>query len=145
VILSTTPDQDFLAYSLSLTGVDPATVRVVVAPSGRYGGRLLDPETLTDPQFIAAVLDACDSAIDEVFALWPSASVARFARTLGVPDAFCGAAFFAQGGGELCNNKAVFRAIAAGASVPIPAGDVCHDQSEAINTTYEAYSGLFIA
>jgi hypothetical protein len=140
VILSTMPDQDFLTYSLSLTGVNPATVRIVIAPSGRYGGRLLDPETLTDPQFITEILDTCESAIEEIFALWPSASVARFARALGVPDAFCGATFFAQGGGELCNNKAVFRAMAAGADIRIPAGDVCHDECAAINATYELLS-----
>ncbi len=50
-------------------------------------------------------------------------------------DRFPGAGFFAQSGGELSNNKATFRALAAGAGVPIPAGAVCRSEREAVSAT----------
>ncbi|MGW8702643.1 peptide ligase PGM1-related protein [Streptomyces eurythermus] len=75
--------------------------------------------------------------MSEVFALWPSASVARFAAALDIADRFPGAAFFAQGGGEIGNNKANFRALAAAAGVPILPGRVCRSRAEAIDATRE--------
>ena len=58
--------------------------------------------------------------------------MARFATALGIGDRFPGAAFFAQGGGELGNNKANFRALAAGAGVPIASGAVARSEREAV-------------
>lgn len=139
IVLSDVPDARFLAYATSLTGVDPAALRILLPAAGAYGGRLLDPESLTGAEFVAAVRDALGESgldqVEEVFALWPSAHVARFAAALGLDDRFAGAGFFAQGGGELGNNKATFRALAAGAGVPIPAGAVCRSEREAVAAT----------
>ncbi len=46
-----------------------------------------------------------------------------------------GAAYFAQGGAEIGNNKANFRAIAAAAGVPTVAGEVCRSRTEAVAAT----------
>lgn len=46
-------------------------------------------------------------AVEEIWALWPSASVARFAEALDLSEKLPGCGFFSQGGGELVNNKAV--------------------------------------
>jgi hypothetical protein len=139
VVLCDEPDQQFLAHVTSYTGVDPATLRVLVPAAVRHGGRLLDPESLTSDLFVRTARDALGvgglADVEEVFALWPSAHVSRFAAALDLEGSFPGAAFFAQGGGELSNNKATFRALAAGAGVPIPAGTVARSEREAIDAT----------
>jgi hypothetical protein len=48
-----------------------------------------------------------------------------------------GHAFLSQGGGLLVNSKATFRAIAAGASVPLAVGTVCPDRCSAENAIVE--------
>ncbi|WP_395297228.1 hypothetical protein ACF9IK_30165 [Kitasatospora hibisci] len=139
IVLCDVPDPRFLAYVTALTGVDPASLHVLITPPGRFGGRLLDPDSLTSHQFLDAAREALTASdtrqVEEVFALWPSASVALFAAALGLADRFPGAAFVAQSGGELGNNKAAFRALAAGAGVPIAPGAVCRSASEAIDAT----------
>jgi biotin carboxylase len=144
VVLSDEPDRRFLAYATSYTGVDPASLRFLVPPAGRHDGRLLDPESLNSAEFLRVARAELGVAgvdqVEEVFALWPSAHVSRFAAALGVEDRFPGADFFAQGGGELGNNKATFRALAAGADVPIPAGAVCRSPSEAVAATADLLS-----
>lgn len=86
-------------------------------------------------QVRAALGPAGAGAVNEVFALWPSAAVSRLADALGVADRFAGAAFFGQGGGEIGNNKANFRALAAAAGVPILPGRICRSRAEAIEAT----------
>lgn len=133
VLLCTEPDQGFLAYVTALTGVDPGRVRVLTVPPGGYGGRLLDPDALTDPRWLAEVRTAIgDAVVEELFALWPSPAVARFAAALGLSDRCPGAGFLAQSGGELANSKAVFRALAAAAGVPVAPGAVCRSPGEAV-------------
>jgi hypothetical protein len=148
VILSDEPDRRFLAEVTSLTRVDPQALTVVVAPPGRYAGRLLDPAVLTDDFVLSAVGRAMETeAVEEIFALWPSASVARFATRLGLADRYPGAALFAQNGGELCNSKAVFRALAAGAGISTTAGTVCHsprDAAEAMLALLPHASGVVV-
>ncbi|MCZ0999673.1 hypothetical protein O1M63_18655 [Streptomyces mirabilis] len=65
----------------------------------------------------------------------PSASVARFATALGLSEKLPGYDFLAQGGGELVNNKAAFRTLAAAAGVPVAAGTVVRDPGEAAAAT----------
>ncbi|TVZ90513.1 hypothetical protein FB157_111171 [Streptomyces sp. BK340] len=79
--------------------------------------------------------------VQEVWALWPSASVARFATALGLSEKLPGAGFFAQGGGELVNNKTVFRMLAAAAGTPVAAGTVVRDPGEAAAATQQLLDG----
>lgn len=139
VVLCDKPDPAFLAHQALFTGVDPASLYILVPPPGRHDGRLLDPESLTSDKFVRTMRDALGErgpdGVEAVFALWPSAHVSRFTAALGIADRFPGAAFFAQGGGELVNNKANFRALAAGAGVPVPEGSVAHSEREAVDAT----------
>ncbi|WP_372350808.1 hypothetical protein [Streptomyces sp. KL116D] len=142
LVLCCEPDDAFLDYALAHTGVQRSELTVLVTPAGAWGDKLLDPASLTDPGFVKAVRGMLDTAggpgaVSEVFALWPSASVAHFAAACGIEDRFPGAAFFAQGGGEIGNNKANFRALAAAAGVPILPGRVCRSRTEAIAATGE--------
>ncbi|GLY30447.1 hypothetical protein [Kineosporia sp. NBRC 101731] len=139
ILLCCQPDAGFLEYALVHTGVPRAELTIIVAPAGTWGNKVLDPMSLENPDLIAevrATLGPSGTAtVDEIFALWPSASVARFADAIGISAQFPGAAFFAQGGGELGNNKANFRALAAAAGVRIPVGRVCRSQVEAVAAT----------
>jgi hypothetical protein len=136
VISCAPPDPYFLRYATALTGTDPDRLHLVPVPPGRFGQRLLDPQMLTHPDLIEQVRSVLAGnggtrAVQEVWALWPSASVARFAAALGLAEKLPGAGFLAQGGGELVNNKAVFRTLAAAAGAPVAAGTVVHDPVEA--------------
>src|SRR5690606_36159065 len=93
LVLCCEPDDAFLDYALAHTGVKRSELAVLVAPAGAWGDQLLDPAALTAPAFVKAVRATLDAAggpgaVSEVFALWPSASVARFAAALGIEDRF---------------------------------------------------------
>ncbi|WP_328916127.1 MULTISPECIES: peptide ligase PGM1-related protein [unclassified Streptomyces] len=139
IILCCEPDTAFTGYALAHTGVPREELTVLATPAGVWGDRLLDPASLTTPAFVdrvrAALGPAGAGAVSEVFALWPSAAVARLADALGVADRFPGAAFFVQGGGEIGNSKANFRALAAAAGVPVLPGRVCRSRAEAVEAT----------
>ncbi|MFF9402256.1 hypothetical protein [Streptomyces sp. NPDC014744] len=139
LVLCCEPDAAFVDYALAHTGVKREELTVLAAPAGAWGEKLLDPASLTAPAFVeqvrAALGPAGAGAVSEVFALWPSAAVARLADALGVTDRFPGAAFFGQGGGEIGNNKANFRALAAAAGVPILPGRICRSLAEATEAT----------
>lgn len=140
IILCCEPDTAFTGYALAHTGVPREELTVLATPAGVWGDRLLDPASLTTPAFVDRVRAAlgpagAEGAVSEVFALWPSAAVARLADALGVADRFPGAAFFVQGGGEIGNSKANFRALAAAAGVPVLPGRVCRSRAEAVEAT----------
>lgn len=139
LILCCEPDAAFIDHALAHTGVKREELTVLAAPAGAWGERLLDPASLTVPAFLdrvrAALGEGGGGVVSEVFALWPSAAVARFAEALSVTNRFPGAAFFGQGGGEIGNSKANFRAVAAAAGVPILPGRVCRSLAEAIEAT----------
>ncbi|MBF6333238.1 hypothetical protein [Nocardia transvalensis] len=131
VVLPDHPDREFLTYVTELTGVDPGTLHVHVPPPGTSGHHLLDLGRLEDPGFVRQVVaDLAD--VSEVFPLWPSAQVARFAHALGLQKELPGYDFLSQGGGELVNSKANFRALAAAAGVPIAPGEVVRSVDEAV-------------
>ncbi|MFI6359409.1 peptide ligase PGM1-related protein [Streptomyces sp. NPDC050743] len=139
LILCCEPDTPFVDHALAHTGVKGGELTILVAPAGAWGDRLLDPASLTEPAFVEQVRSALGpggpDAVSEVFALWPAAAVAHLAEALGVADRYPGAAFFGQGGGEIGNSKANFRALAAAADVPILPGRVCRSRAEAIAAT----------
>ncbi|AKH83985.1 hypothetical protein AA958_19370 [Streptomyces sp. CNQ-509] len=139
LILCCEPDAAFVDHALAHTGVKREELTVLTAPAGAWGDRLLDPASLTVPAFVeqvrAALGPAGASAVNEVFALWPSAAVARLADALDVADRFPGADFFGQGGGEIGNSKANFRALAVAAGVPILPGRICRTRAEATEAT----------
>src|SRR6478735_142706 len=132
VVLSEAPDEWFLDYVASLTGLDPSSLSIHVVPAGRYEGRLLEPDQLNDESFVAGLRDRIRGCnVSEVFALWPSAQVSELAESLGVAEAMPGAKFFAQQGDELANNKGNFRAFAAASGAPIAEGAVCRTRAHA--------------
>nr|BAU09321.1 amino acid ligase [Streptomyces roseoverticillatus] len=134
VVLPVDPDPDFLRHATALTGTDCATLRVVVPPPGPPGSEpgLLTADRLAHEGFRTALRRALGGrAVRRVVALWPDVTVAELARSLEAEHALPGHAFLRQGGGLLVNSKAVFRAVAAGAGVPLPPGTVCSAPQEA--------------
>ncbi|MFJ8621936.1 hypothetical protein ACIRD3_03730 [Kitasatospora sp. NPDC093550] len=134
LVLPGPPGADFLRHVASLTGVDPRSLTFLVPPPGRYQGKVIDPYALLDQDFLAAAAKAVAAAPTPATGLlscWPSPVVPRFAAALGLGGLVPGAAFIDQGGGELANSKAEFRALAAAAGVPIAPGAVCRSGYEA--------------
>jgi hypothetical protein len=140
LVLPVPPDEAFLGYVTSLTGVRRESLRIVVPPPGRHGTGLLTVDRLTDIKFreeLHGVLAGTE--IESVFPLWPDACVAALARAMGCEQAVPGLGFLSQGGGVLANSKAAFRAVAAGAGVPIPSGTVCSSQQAAEEQIVEMF------
>lgn len=130
VILPVAPDAGYLEYITELVDVPHESLRVLVAPPGNKGN--LSGDRIRDDELRTAVNEAlAGRCLESVVSLTPDASVVALARSLGVESKVSGAAFASQGGGVLANSKSVFRAIAAGAAVPIPAGAVVNSPVEA--------------
>lgn len=129
VVVSDEPDAAFVRHVGAVTGVDMRRVRVHVCPPGAHGTRRLDPDALVTPEFVAAV--AADlGEVTDVLTLFPTAEIDGFVTLLGVRDRVAGMEFLAQGGSELANSKASFRALATGAGVPVAPGAVCRSPAE---------------
>jgi hypothetical protein len=132
VVLPVEPEPELLAYVTDMTGTDASTLRLLVPPPGTTGTELLTGERLGNPQFREELRKTLDGRpVDTVLALTPDAAVASLARFLGAEQAVPGYGFVSQGGGTLVNSKAVFRAVAAGAGVPLPEGAVCTNRQDA--------------
>jgi hypothetical protein len=137
LVLPEPPDPDLVEYVTGVTGTRASTLRVLVPPPGAAGTELLTADRLADPGFRAELQGVVDDTVDTVFGLTPDASVVALARSLGLAHAVAGSGFVGQGGGMFVNSKALFRMVAAGAGVPLPAGAVCtnpQDAEEAVMT-----------
>jgi hypothetical protein len=130
IILPCPADEEFLHYVLGFVGIRRNSLNVIVMPSGCFGERLFDPLALLAKDFLKTLRGLCQG-VTEIFPLWPSPQIARFARALGLTDAFPGAGFFLNGGDELANSKAHFRAFAASLKCQIPPGAVSRTRAEA--------------
>lgn len=132
LVMTSMPEDAYLDYVTAMTGTRRSTLRVVVPPPGRLGTSVLTADRLTSGDFRADLRTAlAGRTVDQVLCLHPDAAVAALARALDAPDALPGYGFIDQGGGQLANSKAAFRAIAAGVGAPLPAGGVCATRQEA--------------
>jgi hypothetical protein len=136
LVLPEAPDDAFLDYVTSLTGIERASLTVVAPAPGQEG--LLTARRLAGPELRGAVRAAiAGRAVETVFALWPDRGVAALARALGADAVMPGYGFVDQGGGALLNSKSAFRAIAGGVGVPVPAGAVCANREAAEDAMVE--------
>ncbi|MFS8103878.1 peptide ligase PGM1-related protein [Lentzea alba] len=136
MVLPVEPDQDYLSYVGELTGVDPASWRVVVAPPGEGANNVLTSERLGSDALRDALLAVLrHHPVDEVFTPWPDRAVARLTDRLGLRSIHAGRGFLEQSGGHLMVSKATFRAVAAGNGVPIPPGAVIGTAADAVDIT----------
>lgn len=130
IILPIEPAPGHLEYIAELKGLCYSSLRVIVAPLGDADN--LSVDRLMSVALREAIIEALSGRhLEQVLPLIPDAAVVSLAESLGVRDSVPGAGFASQGGGGLANSKMIFRAIAAGTGVPIPAGGVTNDPQEA--------------
>lgn len=121
VVLPYPPRDEYLTYVTDLTHTDPGSLTVLVPPPGVLGADLLTPDRTADPGFRKQAQAAVrERGVDRVLAVYKDVPIAQFAVAVGL--ALPGHAFAAQGGDAIVNSKAAFRALAAGAGVPIAQG-----------------------
>jgi hypothetical protein len=121
VVLPYPPQDSYLAYVTGLTGTDPESLAVRIPPSGALGTDLLTPDRTADSDFreqLRAVVH--ERGVDQLMAVYKDVPMAQLAEAVGLR--LPGHSFSAQGGDALINSKAAFRAVAAGAGVPIAQG-----------------------
>jgi hypothetical protein len=125
VVLPWLPRAEYLAYVTGLTGTDPDSLAIVAPPPGTLGVDLLTPDRTSDPDFRAQLRAALRGRdVDHVLAVYKDPPTVELACAVGLGPAVPGHLFSAQDGDALVNSKAVFRAVAAAAGVPIPPGVV---------------------
>ena len=135
LVLPWRPKEDtFIDYVTSLTKTLPSSLRFVSPPPGRFGADILSPDRLADEVFRAELRTALtDRTVGEVSPIYHDTAVAALVRALGVDGALPGIAFSEQGGTELINSKAVFRAVAAGVGAPTAPGAVVTSKGDAVD------------
>lgn len=144
VVLPLKPDPGYLEYIAAVKSVRYESIQVIVPPLGNAANLSADrmmSEALRNTINVALA----GRCLDSILPLTPDKAVARLAHSLGAPDSIPGAGFAGQGGGALVNSKIVFRAIAAGTGVPIPAGSVTSDPQEAEEIIAEMLLGQGVA
>ncbi|NYT95187.1 peptide ligase PGM1-related protein [Salinispora sp. H7-4] len=140
LVLPFAPPADYLSYITDLTGTRASTLTTVIPPPGSLGSDILTPDRLTDPSFLDKLRGALGNRPPaKILAVYKDLSITRIARTLGAEAALPGYPFSNQAGDALVNSKAGFRALAAGAGVPIAPGTVVARPEQAL----EAIADLF--
>ncbi|WP_422752066.1 peptide ligase PGM1-related protein [Micromonospora sp. WMMD708] len=140
LVLPFAPPADYLTYVTQLTGTDASSLSVVIPPPGSLGTHILTPDRLADPRLLHDLRRALrHRPPTEIVAVYKDLAVTRLARALAAETALPGYPFSAQGGDALVNSKAGFRALAAGAGVPIAPGTVVNRHEEAL----QAITDLF--
>ncbi len=130
VVLPQKPDHGHLEYVAKLTGTRLESLRIIVAPPGM--ALSLSADRITNKELLKSIKDSLGGrSLQAVVPIALDGAVAHLAHSLGVKNSLPGADFAFQGGGILANSKAIFRAIAAGASVPTPPGFVLSDMQQA--------------
>jgi hypothetical protein len=135
LVLPAPPDETFLDYVTRHTGTCSSSLVVLVPPPGEHMPEILTPERLAAPEFRAelrAVL--AERPVDDIVCNYTDFAIADLAAAVGVENALPGCRFSAEGGDALVNSKAVFRAVAAAAGVPIAPGTVTGHRQHATAT-----------
>jgi hypothetical protein len=136
LVLPWLPDDGYLDYVTSWTGVRCSSLRLVAPAPGVLGEDLLTPDRLADNDFRTRLREViADRVIEEVIPIVAEPEVAALVQALGLRKAWPGCEFSGQRGTALVNSKAVFRALAAGTGAPMADGTVARtaiDAEEAI-------------
>ena len=119
--------QDFLEYVTRHTGTDPATLRVI-SPDAP----LLTHQELRTSKVSVTLQELTPESLEYQPYIHDRGAV-TFAQHIGLDDANASNSFLVEGGAELLNSKVVFRALAAGAGVPVPAGMPCRTSGDLVH------------
>lgn len=142
LVLPVHPGEEFLAYATEVAGVDRATLEVVVAPFGAAGVQVPLGHGRPRPEFERHLRDlAARRGVDRLWPYFFDTSVAALAARLGLDRGTPGLGFMAQGGAELLNDKATFRALAAGVGAAVPEGVVTADRLDAAEYAWDLLAG----
>ncbi len=129
VVLPAEPDPAFLRYASEQLGFE---LKVVVPPPGRLGYDMLSRDRLRKPAFVAALRDlVAEHGIDNALPFHFDSAVVELVHALGLDAGTPGFGFVDQGGGELINSKATFRALAGGTGIAVADGGVTGDRDVA--------------
>ncbi|QIS14516.1 peptide ligase PGM1-related protein [Nocardia arthritidis] len=125
-------DEAFVDYVADIMGVASAALPVLVPPPGRLGLDVLTRDRLLEPGFVAelgALVGKLE--VERVLPFHFDSAVAELTKALGLDRGTPGFAFVDQGGGEMLNSKATFRALSAGVGVSVADGAVVNSRERA--------------
>ncbi len=131
VILPCDVDELFVKHVDAVTG-RYASPRILRAPAGRYGDRVLDPLALTQPTFLQTVRNLTASHEVDYCPLFPSAQLLPFYEAVSGELAHRDSDFLRLGGANLANSKAYFHLLARMAGASTPRAVVAYSKDEAV-------------
>lgn len=134
VILPCDVDELFVTHVDAVTG-RRSSPRILRAPAGRYGDRVLDPRALMQPAFVQAVRNLTADKQIQYVPLYPSAQLLPFYKAVSGEQAHRGSDFLKLGGANLANSKAYFHLLARTVAAPAPRAVVAYSKDEAIACT----------
>lgn len=141
LVFPTQPTPGFVRYLCDTIGVDSSSFHIVVPPPGQWGTDLLYPDRVADEDFVRELRHLVEEeGVDQVLPYHFERTSARLLESVGLAAHAPGYEFFVQGGSEIVNSKAVFRALAAGAGVPIAEGTTVATLAEAEATIWQLLS-----
>ncbi|MFJ3825560.1 preATP grasp domain-containing protein [Streptomyces nodosus] len=125
VVLPVPVSAGFIRHVTRVLGIDRKSLSIGVAPSGEAGVHTPLGRRIRSTPFEEALLRTVrQHGVDRIWPYLFDTGMADLARRLGLDAGTAGFAFFEQGGGELLNDKATFRAMAAGIGASVPPGTV---------------------
>ncbi|WP_147740192.1 MULTISPECIES: preATP grasp domain-containing protein [Bacillus cereus group] len=125
---------EFLTYILSIKGLQPDDVHVIV-PESVHQKELLTYETLNSPKLKEELTNLMSGENWEVIPYFFDRSVAQLVKNLPVKIKPHTLDYFRQGGSEVLNSKIEYRRIAGAYNIPVPEGLNCY-------TTKELYQAI---
>lgn len=129
-------DPVYVAHVSSVLERDLQSVNFIKSPAGRFDRTVMDPLSLCEPEFVEIVRNVLSGRdIDELWAMWPSSSVAKLVELLRRRSMLPGARFIGQGGGSLLNDKTIFRALSASLDFDVAPGMWVRSQDAAVSAT----------
>ncbi|MFV5170601.1 hypothetical protein [Bacillus cereus] len=120
---------DFLAYILSIKGLQLDDIHVIV-PESVHQKELLTYETLNSPKLKEKLIGLMGETEWEVIPYFFDRSVAQLVKNLPVKIKSHTLDYFRQGGSEVLNSKIEYRRIAGAYNIPVPEGINCYTSKE---------------
>ncbi|MER7972639.1 hypothetical protein ABZ439_10525 [Streptomyces sp. NPDC005840] len=118
---------EFLQYLGQTLGIDPGRITFLTHDEEATGSAFLDHPSLLHP----AMLERLRATVGPDWVMVPyihDRTIATLGRRLGL-DEEANPSFFAEGGSDIFNSKAFFRAWSGGLGVPVPRGQVTRNRA----------------
>ncbi len=137
IILPREPSNTFLKYIESINGVNFSDIKIIVPTNIGTRRASITNNLLLSETVLTEVKETLYELPTQTWQILPyyfTSAVGQFGRELAKYFSLMQPPFNAEGGAEILNQKAIFRKLAAGISIPFATGETI-ENTHALNTT----------